>query len=322
MSVLTFQDVVMALERFWAAQGCVIEQPYDLEVGAGTMHPATFLRALGPEPWRVAFVQPSRRPADGRYGENPNRLFKHYQYQVVLKPSPDDIQDRYLRSLVQLGIRLREHDVRFLEDDWEAPTLGASGLGWQVFLDGAEISQFTYFQQMGGLEAKPVSVEITYGLERITMFIQRRSSAFEIEWAPGMTYGELRLQDEAEQSAYSLDRADVETLRAGFTAGEPEASRPPAGWPWCAWVWLRASVRWCARSAVRPPRRHLMPRAVPPRPRSDLPGLRACRWSGFRHARWRANGTRSQWSKSARSTAPRCSPGHSPGWSPGCRFPR
>src|SRR5439155_1132602 len=166
---------------------------------AGTMHPATFLRALVPEPWRVAFVQPSRRPADGRYGENPNRLFKHYQYQVVLKPSPDDIQDRYLRSLVQLGIRLREHDVRFLEDDWEAPTLGASGLGWQVFLDGAEISQFTYFQQMGGLEAKPVSVEITYGLERITMFIQRRSSAFEIEWAPGMTYGELRLQDEAGQ---------------------------------------------------------------------------------------------------------------------------
>ena len=225
MSVLTFQDVVMALERFWAAQGCVIEQPYDLEVGAGTMHPATFLRALGPEPWRVAFVQPSRRPADGRYGENPNRLFKHYQYQVVLKPSPDDIQDRYLRSLVQLGIRLREHDVRFLEDDWEAPTLGASGLGWQVFLDGAEISQFTYFQQMGGLEAKPVSVEITYGLERITMFIQRRSSAFEIEWAPGMTYGELRLQDEAEQSAYSFDRADVETLRAGFAAGEAEASR-------------------------------------------------------------------------------------------------
>src|SRR6059036_732620 len=222
---MTFQGLILKLSEFWASRGCVLQQPLDVEVGAGTMHLETFLRVLGPKPWRVAYVQPSRRPADGRYGENPNRLFKHYQYQVVLKPSPDDIQDRYLRSLVQLGIRLREHDVRFLEDDWEAPTLGASGLGWQVFLDGAEISQFTYFQQMGGLEAKPVSVEITYGLERITMFIQRRSSAFEIEWAPGMTYGELRLQDEAEQSAYSFDRADVETLRAGFAAGEAEASR-------------------------------------------------------------------------------------------------
>lgn len=222
---MTFQAVVMALERFWAAQGCVIEQPYDLEVGAGTMHPATFLRALGPEPWRVAFVQPSRRPADGRYGENPNRLFKHYQYQVVIKPSPNDIQEQYLRSLGQLGIRLREHDVRFLEDDWEAPTLGASGLGWQVFLDGNEITQFTYFQQMGGLEVKPVSVEITYGLERITMYIQRQSSVFDVEWAPGITYGELRRQDEAEQSAYGFDRADVETLRAAFEASEGEAVR-------------------------------------------------------------------------------------------------
>jgi len=222
---MTFQDVVMALEGFWAAQGCVIEQPYDGEVGAGTMHPATFLRALGPEPWRVAFVQPSRRPADGRYGENPNRLFKHYQYQVVLKPSPDDIQDRYLHSLAEVGIRLREHDVRFLEDDWEAPTLGASGLGWQVFLDGNEITQFTYFQQMGGLEVKPVSVEITYGLERITMYIQRQSSVFDVEWAPGITYGELRRQDEAEQSAYGFDRADVEALRGGFGASEAEAMR-------------------------------------------------------------------------------------------------
>jgi glycyl-tRNA synthetase alpha chain len=222
---MTFQDVIFTLERFWAGQGCVIEQPYDLEVGAGTMHPATFLRALGPEPWRVAFVQPSRRPADGRYGENPNRLFKHYQYQVVLKPSPDDAQEVYLRSLERLGIGLREHDVRFLEDDWEAPTLGASGLGWQVFLDGQEITQFTYFQQMGGLETKPVSVELTYGLERIAMFSQRRSSVFEVEWAPGITYGELRQQDEAEQSAYGFEHADVQVLREGFDHSEAESKR-------------------------------------------------------------------------------------------------
>lgn len=220
---MTFQDVIMALERFWAAQGCIIEQPYDLEVGAGTMHPATFLRALGPEPWRVAFVQPSRRPVDGRYGQNPNRLFKHYQYQVVLKPSPDDVQDTYLESLEHLGIRLREHDVRFLEDDWEAPTLGALGLGWQVFLDGNEITQFTYFQQMGGLEVRPVSAEITYGLERITMYIQRKSSVFDVQWAPGISYGELRKHDEAEQSAYGFDRAGVDTLRRAFDAGEAEA---------------------------------------------------------------------------------------------------
>src|SRR5437899_7243166 len=222
---MTFQDVVMALEGFWAAQGCVIEQPYDVEVGAGTMHPATFLRALGPEPWRVPYSQPSRRPADGRYGENPNRLYQHLQYQVMLKPAPDDVQDLYLGSLRALGFELRDHDPRFLEDDWEAPTLGASGLGWQVFLDGNEITQFTYFQQMGGLEVKPVSVEITYGLERIRMYIQRRSSVFDVEWAPGITYGELRRQDEAEQSAYGFDRADVEALRGGFGASEAEAMR-------------------------------------------------------------------------------------------------
>jgi glycyl-tRNA synthetase alpha chain len=217
--------MILILQRFWAAQGCVLEQPYDLEVGAGTMHPATFLRALGPEPWRVAFVQPSRRPADGRYGENPNRLFKHFQFQVVIKPSPDDIQDLYLRSLEQLSIKLREHDVRFWEDDWEAPTLGAAGLGWQIYLDGQEITQFTYFQQMGGLEAKPVSVELTYGLERIAMFIQRKASVFEIEWAPGLTYGELRHEDEAEQSAYGFDQADVSTLRQVFESSEAEAKR-------------------------------------------------------------------------------------------------
>ena len=222
---MAFQDMILILQGFGAAQGCVLEQPYDLEVGAGTMHPATFLRALGPEPWRVAFVQPSRRPADGRYGENPNRLFKHFQFQVVIKPSPDDIQDLYLRSLEQLSIKLREHDVRFWEDDWEAPTLGAAGLGWQIYLDGQEITQFTYFQQMGGLEAKPVSVELTYGLERIAMFIQRKASVFEIEWAPGLTYGELRHEDEAEQSAYGFDQADVSTLRQVFESSEAEAKR-------------------------------------------------------------------------------------------------
>ncbi len=215
----------MALERYWAARGCLIEQPYDLEVGAGTMHPATFLRSLGPEPWRVAYVQPSRRPADGRYGENPHRLFKHYQYQVILKPSPDDVQDLYLASLAALGIRLREHDVRFLEDDWESPTLGAAGLGWQVFLDGNEITQFTYFQQMGGLEVRPVAAEITYGLERITMYIQGRSSVYDIEWAPGITYGEVRRQEEAEQSAYAFDHADVPALRDAFASSEREAGR-------------------------------------------------------------------------------------------------
>lgn len=222
---MTFQEVIFSLERYWAARGCVIEQPYDVEVGAGTMHPATFLRALGPEPWRVGYVQPARRPGDGRYGENPNRLFKHYQYQVVLKPSPDDVQDVYLASLRELGINPQEHDIRFLEDDWEAPTLGASGLGWQVFLDGQEITQFTYFQQMGGIEARPVSVEITYGAERITMFLQRKADVFEIEWAPGISYGEIRLQDEAEQSRYGFDEADVAMLRAWFEGSEAEAHR-------------------------------------------------------------------------------------------------
>lgn len=222
---VTFQDVILALQRFWAAAGCIIEQPYDLEVGAGTMHPATFLRALGPEPWKVAFVQPSRRPTDGRYGENPNRLFKHYQYQVILKPSPDDVQDLYLKSLRGLGIDLREHDVRFLEDDWEAPTLGAWGLGWQVFLDGQEITQFTYFQQMGGLDIRPVSAELTYGLERIAMFIQRKPNVFEVEWAPGVSYGELRHQDEAEQSAYGFKEADIAMLQRAFDASEAEAQR-------------------------------------------------------------------------------------------------
>ena len=222
---LTFQAIILELERYWASRGCVLEQPYDLEVGAGTMHPATFLRALGPEPWRVAFVQPARRPVDGRYGENPNRLFKHYQYQVVLKPSPDDVQELYLNSLRGLGIDFRAHDLRFLEDDWEAPTLGAWGVGWQVFLDGLEITQFTYFQQMGGLDVRPVAAEITYGLERIAMFLQRKASVFDVEWTSGVTYGEIRAQEEAEQSAYGFDEADVAALRGTFEVFEGEARR-------------------------------------------------------------------------------------------------
>lgn len=222
---MTFQDLLMGLEKFWAAHGCVILQPYDVEVGAGTMHPATFLRVLGPEPWRVAYVQPSRRPADGRYGQNPNRLYQHHQYQVILKPSPDDVQDLYLASLRALGIRLEEHDLRFLEDDWEAPTLGAWGLGWQVFLDGQEISQFTYFQQAGGLDLPVVSAELTYGMERIAQFIQRKDSVYDLKWAPGITYGEVRHQEEVEHSTYAFEAADVPTLRAMFDAHDREAQR-------------------------------------------------------------------------------------------------
>ena len=222
---MTFQDLILGLERYWAAQGCVIAQPYDVEVGAGTMHPATFLRVLGPEPWKAAYVQPSRRPADGRYGQNPNRLFLHHQYQVVLKPSPDDPQDLYLGSLAALGLALRDHDLRFLEDDWADQTLGAAGVGWQVFLDGQEISQFTYFQQAGGLELPVVPVELTYGLERIAQFEQRKASIFDLEWAPGVTYGEIRRDDEFEHSTYAFEAADVATLRQEFDASEREAAR-------------------------------------------------------------------------------------------------
>ncbi len=222
---MTFQELIIGLERHWAAQGCVIAQPYDIEVGAGTMHPATFLRALGPEPWKAAYVQPSRRPADGRYGQNPNRLYQHYQYQVVLKPSPADVQDLYIASLRALGIALPDHDLRFLEDDWEAPTLGAWGLGWQVFLDGQEISQFTYFQQVGGMDLPAISAELTYGLERIAQFIQRRDSVFDLVWAPGITYREIRQQEEVEHSTYAFESADVPTLSALFDAYEGEARR-------------------------------------------------------------------------------------------------
>jgi len=222
---MTFQAIILALERYWESYGCLITQPYDVEVGAGTMHPATFLRSLGPEPWKVAYVQPSRRPADGRYGQNPNRLYSHFQYQVILKPAPDEVQDLYLQSLRVLGIDARDHDLRFLEDDWEAPTLGAWGLGWQVFLDGTEISQFTYFQQVAGMDVPLVSAELTYGLERIGQFIQRKDSVFDLVWAPGVAYGDIRQQEEFEHSTYAFETADTAVLAHLFEAYEGEAKR-------------------------------------------------------------------------------------------------
>ncbi len=226
MSVQSFQELTLRLAEFWSAQGCVIQQPYDLEVGAGTMHPDTFLRVLGPEPWRVAYVQPSRRPADARYGENPFRLGKHYQMQVILKPSPREIQQLYVQSLEALGVDLAVHDLRFEEDNWEAPTLGAWGVGWQVMLDGMEITQFTYFQQSGGLDLEPISVEITYGLERITMFLGLSRNVYDIDWVPGgLDYGQVRHQDEVEFSRYYFEVADVEFLRLRFDGHEKEAGR-------------------------------------------------------------------------------------------------
>ncbi len=212
---LTFQQLVLRLQTFWAEHGCVLQQPYDVEVGAGTMAPETFLRVLGPKPYRVGYVQPSRRPADGRYGENPNRLFKHMQYQVILKPPPQNVQELYLDSLTALGIDLRKHDIKFEEDNWESPTLGAWGIGWQVMLDGLEITQFTYFQQCGGIDLDPISAELTYGLERITAFLQDVDSIYDITWVVGpdgrpVKYAEIRLQDELQFSVYNFERADVE----------------------------------------------------------------------------------------------------------------
>jgi len=222
----SFQELILALSEFWAAQGCVLQQPYDLEVGAGTMHPDTFLRSLGPEPWKVAYVQPSRRPADGRYGDNPFRLYKHTQFQVLLKPSPLDVQALYVRSLEAMGIDLSVHDLRFEEDNWEAPTLGAWGVGWQVMLDGMEITQFTYFQQAGGLELEPISCEITYGLERITMFLGLERSIYDIRWVPGgVDYGQVRWQDENEFSRYNFEVADIDFLRTMLDGWEREARR-------------------------------------------------------------------------------------------------
>jgi len=227
----SLQKLIARLEKFWASRGCVLQQPYDVEVGAGTMHPETFLRVLGKEPYRVAYVQPSRRPADGRYGENPNRLYKHLQLQVILKPSPADIQDLYLASLRAIGIHLREHDVRFEEDNWESPTLGAWGIGWQVLLDGLEITQFTYFQQCGGVDLDPVSVELTYGLERIAAFLQGVDNVFDLRWSEDKTYGQIRLAEEQQFSVYSFERADPSTARKLFELHEKEAERLLAGYP-------------------------------------------------------------------------------------------
>ena len=210
---MTFQSLILKLSEFWASRGCALQQPLDIEVGAGTMHPETFLRVLGPAHWNVAYVQPSRRPADGRFGENPNRLFKHHQFQVILKPAPDEVQQLYLDSLEACGINPRQHDIRFEEDNWESPTLGAWGIGWQVMFDGMEISQFTYFQQAGGIELAPISAELTYGLERIAMVLQRVDSMYDLEWAPGVKYGDVRLREEVEQSKYVFGQVEIPGAR-------------------------------------------------------------------------------------------------------------
>jgi glycyl-tRNA synthetase alpha chain len=214
---LSFQDLILTLQRYWGAQGCVLLQPYDMEMGAGTFHPATVLRALGPAPWRTAYVQPCRRPTDGRYGENPNRLGAYYQFQVVLKPSPDDLQDLYLGSLTEIGIDPLKHDIRFVEDDWESPTLGAWGLGWEVWCDGMEVTQFTYFQQVGGFECKPVTGELTYGLERLAMYIQGVDNVFDLKFNDaGVTYGDVFLENEREASEYNFEVADTDRLFVAF----------------------------------------------------------------------------------------------------------
>ena len=223
--MLSFQQLILRLNEFWDRQGCVLLQPYDMEVGAGTFHTATFLRAIGPEPWNAAYVQPSRRPKDGRYGENPNRLQHYYQYQVVLKPSPADFQDRYLQSLVALGVNPKEHDIRFVEDDWESPTLGAWGLGWEVWLDGMEITQFTYFQEVGSLTCKPVLGEITYGLERLAMYLQGKESVYDLVWVDGVRYGDVYHQNEVEQSRYNFELANTDMLFRHFGEYESEAKR-------------------------------------------------------------------------------------------------
>ncbi len=222
---MRFQDIILTLQRFWAERGCLVVQPYNSEVGAGTYNPATFLRALGPEPWNAAFIEPSRRPTDGRYGDNPNRLQQFHQYQVILKPSPPDIQDLYLESLRAIGTDPMEHDVRFIEDDWESPTLGASGLGWQVWLDGLEISQFTYFQVVGGIDCRPVSGELTYGLERIAMVLQDKDNVYDLEYGAEVSYGELHKRAEWEWSTYNFEEAPIEEHFAAFDHLEGEARR-------------------------------------------------------------------------------------------------
>ena len=223
-SLLTFQDLIFNLQKFWGKYGCVILQPYDIEVGAGTFHPATTLRSLGPKPWKAAYVQPSRRPTDGRYGKNPNRLQHYYQYQVIIKPSPENIKQVYLKSLAAIGIQSKNHDIRFVEDDWESPTLGAAGLGWEVWCDGMEITQFTYFQKMTGIDCKPISVELTYGLERICMFVQGKKNVFDIDWnSDGVKYGDVFLESEKEFSAYNFDHANTDSLLKNFEIAENES---------------------------------------------------------------------------------------------------
>ncbi len=258
-NVQTFQGLILALQDYWSRQGCVLLQPYDMEVGAGTFHPATFLRAIGPEPWRTAYVQPSRRPTDGRYGENPNRLQHYYQFQVLLKPSPDNIQDLYLGSLKELGLDPLVHDIRFVEDNWESPTLGAWGLGWEVWLNGMEVTQFTYFQQVGGLDCRPVSGEITYGLERIAMYLQGVKSVFDLTWTEGpqgkVLYGDVFHQNEVEMSTYNFEHANVDELFHWFDACEKDSERLiEAGLPLPAYeLMLKASHTFNlldARSAI------------------------------------------------------------------------
>jgi glycyl-tRNA synthetase alpha chain len=222
---LSFQNLLLKLEEYWTQRDCILQQPYDIEVGAGTMHPETFLRVLGPQPYRVVYAQPSRRPADGRYGENPNRLYKHTQLQVIMKPAPADVQDLYLRSLEAVGINLKEHDIRFEEDNWESPTLGAWGIGWQVLLDGQEITQFTYFQQSGGQDLDPISVELTYGLDRIASYLQGVDNVFDVRWSDTVTYRQVRFAEEQQFSAYSFDFADAISIRKQFDLAEAEATR-------------------------------------------------------------------------------------------------
>ena len=222
---MTFQRLLLAIQEHWGRRGCLLQQPYDLEVGAGTMHPDTFFRCLGPEPWRVAYCQPSRRPADGRFAENPMRVYKHYQFQVLLKPAPLDVQEQYLDSLRAFGIDPRDHDIRFEEDNWESPTLGAAGVGWQVLMDGMEISQFTYFQQAGGIELAPISAELTYGMERICMFLNDIRNIFDIPWNDEITYGDVRFLEEVEHSRYSFQQADVTLMREQFARWEAEGAR-------------------------------------------------------------------------------------------------
>jgi len=234
-----FQDLILALQHFWADRGCVLSQPYDIETGAGTMNPHTFLKALGPEPWSVAYVEPSRRPVDGRYGENPFRVYKHYQFQVIIKPSPDDIQDIYLDSLRAMGINPAHHDIRFEEDNWEAPTLGAWGVGWQVLLDGMEITQFTYFQQVGGIDTDPVSVEITYGMERLCMFLGDLDNIFDLPWTDTVTYGDARKREEYEHSKYSFEVAGIPLHQQLFDLYEAEAFETlEQGLPLAAYDWV------------------------------------------------------------------------------------